>query len=267
MSTGRSSSVDGTLIAFDRFGEGDPVIVVGGALQGRATYQPLAQELARHFTVLNYDRRGRGDSGDTPPYAVDREVEDLAALVTEAGGRASLYGHSSGAVLALHAAARGLPLHRIVLHDPTFGSGTAAEQQTEREEAEHLTRLLAQGRRTEALTFFFTSMGLPPEAAETMSQDPAMQANAPTLVYDPYTVLSAESRDGRTPEEQAREITIPALVVTGDANPGWMIDASRRIAEALPQGRLTVLTGQEHVVPPEILVPILAGFLNGETSS
>lgn len=111
-------SADGTPIVFDRLGDGPPVVLVTGALCDRSATRALAEELARTFTVINYDRRGRGDSDDTAPYAVQREIEDLAALITEAGGTAAVYGHSSGAALALHAAAHGLPITRLVLHEP-----------------------------------------------------------------------------------------------------------------------------------------------------
>ena len=112
------TSRDGTAIAFDRLGDGPPVIMVCGAMCARALMRPTAEELAKHFTVFNYDRRGRGDSADTAPYAVEREIEDIGALIIEAGGTASVYGHSSGAGLVLHAAAHGLPIAKIVLHDP-----------------------------------------------------------------------------------------------------------------------------------------------------
>ena len=112
------TSGDGTPIAFDRLGDGPPVIVVCGAMCDRALMRPAAEELARHFTVFNYDRQGRGDSGDTAPYAVQREIEDVGALVDVAGGTASVYGHSSGAGLVVHAAAHGLSMAKIVLHDP-----------------------------------------------------------------------------------------------------------------------------------------------------
>lgn len=120
--TSYATSADGTRIAYDRLGEGPPVLLVSGILSDRSQLRPLAEELAHRFTVLNYDRRGRGQSGNTMPYAVDREVEDLAALVAEVGGRASLYGHSSGAGLALTAAASGAPIARLILHEPPYGA-------------------------------------------------------------------------------------------------------------------------------------------------
>src|SRR3712207_1174069 len=118
------TSSDGTIIAFDRLGDGPPVIAVCGAMCDRALMRPTAEELAKRFTVFNYDRRGRGDSGDSQPYAAEREIEDLAALIAEAGGSASVYGHSSGAGLALHAAAADVPIARLVLHEPPYAPDT-----------------------------------------------------------------------------------------------------------------------------------------------
>jgi pimeloyl-ACP methyl ester carboxylesterase len=258
-----TTSRDGTSIAYERLGDGDPLIVVGGALQGRVTYHPTAQELARDFTVVNYDRRGRGDSGDTAPHSVEREVDDLAALVDVVGGRASVYGHSSGAVLALHAAARGLPIDRLVLHEPPFGSGSDEERRTEQEEAEHLAALLARDRRADAVRFYFASMGMPAEVADDLAADPSMQAGAPTILYD-YEILGDHGRDGLTPSEQAARVSVPALVLAGGASPDFMLDAATRIAAALPHGRLRVLDGEEHVVAPDVLRPVLAEFLLGD---
>ena len=262
-SEGKAASRDGTRIAFERLGRGKPVILVSAALQGRVTYRPLAEELSQHCTVFNYDRRGRGDSGDTPSYAVDREVEDLSALITEAGGTASVYGHSSGAALALYAAARGLAIEKLVLHEPPFGSGTEEERRAEQEEAKEVSALLAEGRRGEALRLFLTPMGMPAEVVHHLSQDPAMLANAPTLRHDPYEVMSEQSRGGKTPAEQASGVTVPALVLAGGASPEWMIDASRQIAAALPNGQLRILDGQDHVVPSQVLAPVLAEFISG----
>lgn len=257
----RTKSQDGTQIAFERLGAGPPLILVAAALQGRATYRPLAEELSGRFTVFNYDRRGRGDSGDTAPYAVQREIEDLGAVIAEAGETASVYGHSSGAALVLHAAAHGLPVDKIVLHEPPFGSGAEQERRAERQEAERISALLAQDRRGDAVRTFLEPMGLPPQVLDDLSRDPAMRAHAPTLRYDPFEVMSDRSRGGRTPPEQAAGVTTAALVLAGGSSPDWMIDAARRIADALPEGRLQLLEDQEHIVPPEILAPVITEFL------
>jgi pimeloyl-ACP methyl ester carboxylesterase len=166
------TSADGTPIAFERLGDGQPVIVVGGATCDRAKTRPLAERLAQHFTVINYDRRGRGDSGDTAPYAVEREIDDLAALIAEFGESASVYGHSSGAGLVLHAAARGLPITKLVLHEPPYVPAGDEEQRISREYAENLRTLLAVDRRGDAVALFLTLVGTPPEMVGQMRNEP-----------------------------------------------------------------------------------------------
>jgi pimeloyl-ACP methyl ester carboxylesterase len=258
----RVTSSDGTPIAFDRLGDDLPVIVVGGALCDRAVTRPTAERLAKHFAVINYDRRGRGDSGDTAPYAVEREIEDLGALIAEAGGTASVYGHSSGAGLALRAAAHGLPIAKLVLHDPPYTPDGDDEKRTAREYAGRLEATLSEGRRGEAVEQFMTMTGISPELVGRMRNEPwwpGMEASAPTLLYD-SEVMGDVSRGGAVPFELVGVVAIPTLVLLGGANPDWMVDIGRQIAEVMPNGRHTVLEGQEHVVPPEVLVPVLAEF-------
>ena len=255
-------SADGTPIAFERLGAGRPVIVVGGATCDRVKTRPLAERLARHCTAINYDRRGRGDSGDTPPYAVEREIEDLGALISEAGGTASVYGHSSGAGLALHAAAAGLPIAKLVLHDPPYTPDGDEERRTSREYGEKLKALLAEGRRGDAVELFLTLVGTPPEMVDQMRHSPAwprLEAIAPTLAYD-SEVMGDIDRGGTIPVDVASRVTVPALVLTGGADYPWMIDVGRQLADAMPNGLHVVLEGQGHVVPPEILVPVLVEF-------
>jgi pimeloyl-ACP methyl ester carboxylesterase len=257
------TSRDGTPIAFDRLGDGPPLIVVCGAMCDRALMRPTAEELAKHFTVFNYDRRGRGDSSDTAPYAIEREIEDISALVAEAGGTASVYGHSSGAGLVLHAAAHRLPLAKIVLHDPPYApDGDQEARRSSREYGENLRAMLSKGRCGDAVELFMTMVGMPQEMVEGMRRTPrwaGMEALAPTLAYD-SEVMGDIGRDGTIPVDQAVRVTVSALVLTGGADYPWMIDVGRRLAEAMPDGRHRVLDGQEHSVPPEVLVPVLAEF-------
>ena len=247
-------------------GEGAPVIVVAGRLCDREVTRPLAEQLASRFAVINYDRRGRGDSGDGAPYAVEREVEDLAALIDEAGGGASVYGHSSGAALALRAAAAGLPIAELVLHEPPYNPDADVEgQRNSREYAENLAALLSEDRCGDALGLVMPTMGMPPEAVEELRRTPRwaeLEAMAPTMAYD-SEVMGDIGRGGAVPTDLAGRVRIETLVLVGGASPEWMIDAGRRVAEALPNGWYRVLEGQEHVVPPEILVPVLEQFFDG----
>src|SRR3954451_8147616 len=170
------TSRDGTPIAFDRLGDGPPVIMVCGAMCDRALLRPTAEELAKCFTVFNYDRRGRGDSGDTAPYAVEREIEDIGALVAEAGGKASVYGHSSGAGLVLHAAAHGRPrspIAKIVLHDPPYApEGDEEARRASREYGKNLEAMLSKDRHGDAVELFMTLVGMPQEMVEVMRRTP-----------------------------------------------------------------------------------------------
>jgi pimeloyl-ACP methyl ester carboxylesterase len=256
------TSSDGTPIAFDRLGDGPPVIVVCGAMCDRALMRPTAEELAKYFTVFNYDRRGRGDSGDTAPYAVEREIEDIGALIVEAGGTVSVYGHSSGAGLVLHAAAHGLPIAKIALHDPPYAPDDEEARQSAREYGETLKAMLSEDRRGDAVELFMTTVGMPQEMVEGMRQTPRwaeLEAMAPTLAYD-SEIMGDISRDGTVPVGQAGRVTVPALVLTGGADYPWMTDVGRRLSDAMPNGCHRVLEGQEHVVPPEVLVPVLTEF-------
>jgi pimeloyl-ACP methyl ester carboxylesterase len=260
------ASSDGTTIAFDRLGDGRPVIVVGGATCDRAMTRPTAEELAQHLTVFNYDRRGRGDSGDTAPYAVEREIEDLGALIAEAGGRASVYAHSSGAGLAIHAAAAVLPIARLVLHEPPYTpADTEEERRISRQYAENLDIILSEDRRGDAVELFMSTVGMPQEMVEGMRHTPRwaeLEAIAPTLAYD-SEIMGDGSTGGTVPTDLVGRVTTESLVLVGGASPEWMIDVGRQVADALPSGRLGVLEGQEHVVPPEVLGPVLEEFFAG----
>lgn len=255
------TSADGTVIAFERFGSGQPVILVGGALDDRAVTRPLAEQLAPHFAVINYDRRGRGDSGDTAPFAVQREIDDLGALVAEAGGEASVYGHSSGAGLVLHAAAHGLPISKLVLHEPPYQPGGSERRQTLQEYDANLANLLSEGSHDEAVELFMTMAGSPPEAIAQMRSEPwwaGTVALAPTLAYE-SEIMSTRS-GGTIPADLVRRVGLPTLVLCGGASPEWMVEVGKQVADTLPDGWHIVLADQGHLVAPEVLAPVLAEF-------
>jgi hypothetical protein len=263
--TNKVTSADGTPIAYDLLGSGPPVVVVGGATCDRAKTAGVAAALSSRFTVVNYDRRGRGSSGDTQPYSVVREVEDLAALLTEVGGAACVYGHSSGAGLVLHALAAGLPVTRAVLHEPPYGTSDMAPDALSY--AAELGALLGAGRRDDALAFFFTTTGLSAPMVDQWRTEPwwvDAAAIAPTLAYDSAVMGDAEG--GEVPLDLARTVRPPALVLVGGASPPWMIDTDRALAAAMPSGTLRVLEGAEHVVDPPVLVPVLAEFFTAKES-
>ena len=253
-------SQDGTKIAFDRLGDGPPVVLVSGLFCHRPMTQPLAERLARHFTVVHYDRRGRGESGDTAPYAVAREVEDLAALIGEVGGGAAVYGHSSGAGLALEAAAAGVPISALILHEPPYGADDEESVRRARQLADDIRTAVAEERRADAVKLFLTASGMPPETAEQMAGDPGLQAVAHTMPYD-FDVMGQTSRGGVVPEDLVRSLAVPTLVLAGGASPDFFRDAAVRVTELLPRGSYTVLEGQDHGAPADAVAPIVTEFL------
>ena len=255
------TSKDGTTIAFDRLGDGPPVILVSGGSVDRSSNAPLAERLAEHFTVFNYDRRGRGPSGDTPPYAVAREVEYIDAVITAAGGSACLYGTSSGAALALEAAASGLAITRLALWEPPYfldGSPHRPPADT----ATTYNELVSAGRRGDAVEFFMAKVvGLPNEfVAFARSQPwwPAQEALAHTLAYD-ATIMG----DYSLPSARAATVAAPTIVIAGGASPEWMRDTAQALVDLLPDAQISILEGQEHNVAPEAIAPVLVEFFNG----
>jgi pimeloyl-ACP methyl ester carboxylesterase len=253
-------SADGTRIAYERSGSGSPLILIGGALCDRTTTRPLAQELEPDFTVVSYDRRGRGDSGDTSPYAVAREVEDLAALITALGGTAAVYGHSSGAGLLIEAAAAGLPISKVVLHEPPYGPDDSDAQRESDEAAAVVERLIAEGQNLQAVTAFLQMTGMPEDVAKDWAASPGFAERAPTLLYDFAVMDSAPG--GTVPFDRLAHVGQPALALWGSASPPFMVDAARLVAKALPNGQYVELEGHHHVVPPEVLAPVLTDFFS-----
>ncbi|GAA0604464.1 alpha/beta hydrolase [Kribbella sandramycini] len=251
------TSADGTAIAYDRVGRGAPLVLVPGALCDRNALRPLADELAGSFDVISYDRRGRGDSGDSTAYVVQREVEDIAALVQALGGGAAVYGHSSGAGLTAIAAGSGLPFSRVVLHEPPYGSDDVDSS----EDGAQVLSLLADGQNREAVELFLVMAGMPTAEALEFAGSPGVAELAPTLAYD-FAVMDHGARGGGLPAELLAGISQPTLVLAGTASPPFMVDAAHRAVKLLSAGTLTELPDQGHVVAPELLAPVLRTFLS-----
>ena len=250
-------SADGTTIAFDRYGDGPPLILVGGAFQHRAIDQStagLAQRLGERFTVFHYDRRGRGDSTDTPPWAVEREVEDLAALVEHAGGEAQAYGMSSGGGLVLEAAGRGVPLTRLAIYEPPVSTGGDEDAEL----AAELAALVAEGRNDDAVTRFLATAGMDDAALAGFRQAPiwpAFVGVAPTLVYD-TTMMADPGLLG----ERSPKVAAPLLVIDGGASPPWAGECAEAVAGAVPGARRHTIPGETHEVSTDALAPVLTGW-------
>jgi pimeloyl-ACP methyl ester carboxylesterase len=255
-------SSDGTPIAFDRSGDGPPLILVGGAMGYRAHAVPLVSQLAPSFTVFNYDRRGRGDSGDTQPYAVEREIEDLDAIIGAAGGSAFVYGHSSGAVLSLRAAAAGLAIPKLALHEPPFIIDDSRAPVAD-DFLENLDELLSAGKRDDAVAYFMTdSVGMPPEAIPALRQNPSwarMTAVAPTLAYD-SRIMADTTRGDPAPLERWASVTTPTLIIDGTDTFPFMHPSADALAAVLPNAERATLEGQDHGPEPEVLGPVLVEF-------
>jgi pimeloyl-ACP methyl ester carboxylesterase len=256
-------SRDGTRIAYDVQGSGPALILIDGAFCGRnmGPMPKLAPLLAPHFTVYNYDRRGRGDSGDTRPFSVDREYEDLAALIELAGGSAFLYGTSSGASLALFATARGLPVAKLAIFEPPFTDVPGGKPMPAGYQAE-LERLVAEDRRADIIRFFMVRMiGMPAFMMPMMRFNPhwkAMLHNAPSLAYD-----AAIMEGYGFPTEAAKSIHVPTIVMSGDKTFRQLREPVRLARETIPGARFALLPGQSHDAAAETVAPVLIDFFLG----
>ncbi len=255
------TSVDHTVIAFDQLGAGPPVILVAGAFCSRLRTAPLAAALQERFTILNCDRRGRGDSGDTRPYSIEREIEDLDTLIAEAGGSAAVFGHSSGATLALEAAAHGLKITKLVLYEPPFLVDDSRAP-LPADFVGRLAELVAAGRRGEAVELYQAeAVGIPQEVVVELRKAPArtaLEAIAHTLVYDAAIV-----GDLTLPDALLASITTPTLVIDGENSPPMLRNAVAAVAGALQNGRRCTLAGQTHDLNPDATAPVLEDFLAG----
>lgn len=258
----KATSLDGTTIAFDRSGSGPAVILVAGALSRRTDpiNAELADLLADRFTVYNYDRRGRGDSSDTQPYAVEREVEDIAALIEVAGGRACCYGISSGGVLALEAARRLPSIARLAMYEPPFIVDDSRPPRP-RDYVQQLDSMIAEGRPGDAVAYFMTAAaGVPAEFVSGMREQPfwaGFEAIAHTIAYD-GRVMGDTMHGEPLPAEWAT-VTTPVLVADGAKTPAFHTSALA-LARLLPHAKHQTLTGQEHNVEPQAIAPVLADY-------
>jgi len=258
-------SKDGTQIAYEKQGQGPALILVDGAMCFRA-FGPmpgLAKLLESDFTVYTYDRRGRGESTDTPPYTVEREVEDLEALIKDVGSSAYVFGTSSGACLVIEAASRlGDKVEKIALYEAPYRSdGDALREWTVYRK--QLGDLLVAGRRGDAVALFMKLVETPAEMVDGMRQSPAwpiFEAIAPTLMYDADDI--GENRT--VPVERAARVTAATLAINGSASFPFMYDSAKIIANAVPNGQLRTLKGQRHDVSLEVLAPVLIEFFNSE---
>jgi pimeloyl-ACP methyl ester carboxylesterase len=259
-------SKDGTVIAFDRTGEGPAVVLVHPAFghrMGNPEFAGLAQLLASSgYSVYNYDRRGRGDSGDTQPYAVQREIEDLAAVIAVAGGTAAVYGMSSGAALALWAANKGVPITSLALFEPPFIVDDSRPPMPDTLRSE-LESLVASGRRGDAVALFTINVGTPADVVEQMRTQPwfaGLEASAHTLPYDAAILEGTQTGRPLSPSLTAH-VTQPALVIVSSPGMPWMRTGCQALVDALPGARLVALEGEFHALKPEVLAPAIAEFL------
>jgi pimeloyl-ACP methyl ester carboxylesterase len=257
------TSADGTSVAVERHGTGPAVIFIGPTLADRSAGRPPMTELSANFTTFNYDRRGRGDSGDTKPSAVEREIEDLAAVIDAAGGQAFVFGGSSGGVLALDAAAAGLPILKLALDEPPLKvDDTIAPVPLDT--LEQLGELLDTQRRGDAVEYYMTvMMGVPPDQVARMRHAPfwaQWEALAPTLRYD-AEILEGTQAGRPLPAERWAALTVPTLVLDGGDSPEFMHSGAQALADLKPRviTRHT-LPGQTHAVDVHTLADVLTEY-------
>lgn len=257
------TSKDGTPISYERLGSGPPVILVDGAFCSRrfGPMPKLAALLAEKFTVFMYDRRGRGDSGDTRPYAPQREVEDIAALIEAAGGHATLYGCSSGAALAMEAAASGLQVSRLAMYEPPY-MVMESGRKPPLDYQQQLERMVAQDRRGDAVSYFMRDIiGLPKPMVWVMRAMPmwsGLKDVAHTLPYD-----TALMNGYAIPTERTAAVRAPTLVMDGEKTDVRLRAAAAAVTQAIPHARRKSLQGQTHNVAPGAVAPVLEEFLGG----
>jgi pimeloyl-ACP methyl ester carboxylesterase len=261
------TSADGTRIGYDSVGDGPPLILVAGATQYRAIDQttPKLQRLLAEggLSVVNYDRRGRGESGDTPPYAPEREFEDLEALVAEVGGEAAVYGMSSGAILAVEAAGRGVTMSKLLMYEPPCILDHDGPEPID-DYIETLDGFVAAGKPGEAMAYFLRRVAeMPHEAIEQFRASPAwpaFEAVGHTIAYD-GRIMEPFSKGEPIPPGRWDAANQPTLVLAGGDSPAWMQGAAAKVAGALPDGEVSTLPGQTHDFEPAVLAPAMLEYV------
>jgi pimeloyl-ACP methyl ester carboxylesterase len=258
-----TTSKDGTTITYEKTGNGPNVILVNGALAHRNLNgeEDLASGLSKNFTVIYYDRRGRGESSDTAPYAVEREIEDIEALINEAGGRVCLYGSSSGASLALLAAEKLGPgkIIKLALYEPPYDSGDTRQYAKEKN---RINELIVRRRPGDAVEVFLKSRGFPDEAVQGMKESPEwkeIERVGPTLVYD-FEVLD----DGMIPVEVATNVAVPTKIMVGEKSFDFMHETANKLSQVIPDSHRKTLKDQTHEVSPEAMAQELMEFFKEE---
>lgn len=255
-------SRDGTTIAYAKAGQGPPLVLVGGAFRDHTIFDPIVSLVAPHCTTFAYDRRGRGESGDAPEWSLEREIDDLAAVVAEAGGEAVVFGGSNGAILALEAGLAGVPITRMALMEPPYLHAHPSSPRPPADFAAQLDELLRQERRGEAAEYLLRHQtGFSDEEIAAWKASPMWASNealAHTLAYD-AAVVGVDP----VPVERLRGLQVPALMCISDGTSDWLRAAAELAAAALPRSSTVTLPGLWHRVHPEALAPVLVEFVTG----
>ncbi|MDP5226131.1 MULTISPECIES: alpha/beta hydrolase [Arthrobacter] len=255
MTVSYATSADGTRIAYETHGEGAPVLFVGGALSPRQSALAYVPHLADDWTVVCLDRRGKGDTRESTPWSVEREIEDLAAVIEQLGGAVNVYGHSSGAILSLKAAAAGVPMTTLTTYEPPFL--TTREPEGWKDYADRVRAMASGDEPGDAVESFIRHTGAPWDDGIRQSPFwPAMVALAPTLFYD-LTIVA----DAQVPADTLGRITAPVLSLYGGGSPAWAENSARAVAAAVPGAAVDAAPGQTHNADPAVVSPILKDFL------
>lgn len=252
-----ATSKDGTKIAYDKVGSGPTLLIVNGAMgfRGNSFAKRFQAEFAKHFTVIDYDRRGRGESGDTLPYRVQKEVDDIAALVAgPGGGKCLVFAQSSGAALALEAAASGVPMTKLFAYEPPYMVGDPKDRPAS-DFKEHLEGLVADGKRDAAVAYFMKTVGVPGFAVAIMRLFPFwkdLRAVAHTLPYDAAVMAGFDF-----PKARLARLKVPVVAIAGEKTTPTLKRAVAEVAATVPGAKHEVAPKMSHAVDAKRLAPLL----------